>query len=216
MATCSQLDQLVSYFASGNKAEFARMLGISRQHLNIWYSREYLDIKKVFFACPGVSAEWLLTGEGNMLEKDRQRYDGLDSALFIPFINTDDIITGKWYNPYHYVLLKGDEFFYSFFTRMPGCDLSRYIYHGSILGCQIIEPNEFKKECLYIVRTENRGTFFVEYLGEETIDGHSVHKFTTRRDNEIPEIQLALPSEDIAQCAEIADYSVNHYIENVI
>ena len=65
-----RLDMLVEHFASGNKAEFARMLGIAKQSLNTWYSHGHIDIEKVFSACPGVSAEWLITGEGEMLRKD--------------------------------------------------------------------------------------------------------------------------------------------------
>lgn len=65
-----QLDMLVEHFASGKKADFARILGISNQNLNIWYTRDYLDIEKVFSACPGLSAQWLLTGQGEMLRKD--------------------------------------------------------------------------------------------------------------------------------------------------
>lgn len=218
MAGSPQLDQLVSYYARGNKAEFARMLGISRQHLNIWYAREYLDIKKVFHACPGVSAEWLITGEGKMLEKDRQPYEGLDLAAMIPFLNTDDVITGKWNNPWHYVLVNGYEFHYSFFTRMPGRELISYIPYHSILGCIIVKPDELKEKCLYIVRTKdqsNQRIFFVQYLGEETSEGASVHKFTTRRGGSYAEIKLALPAEDIAQCAEIKDYTINHRLDNL-
>ena len=65
-----RLDMLVEHFASGNKAEFARMLGITKQSLNTWYNYEHLDIEKVFYACPELSAQWLLTGEGEMLKKD--------------------------------------------------------------------------------------------------------------------------------------------------
>lgn len=212
------MDQLVSYFASGNKAEFARMLGITKQSLNTWYNHQYLDIKKVFYACPGVSAEWLITGEGKMLEKDRQPYEGLDSAILIPFLNTDDIITGKWFNPWHYVLMKGDEFYYSFFARMPGRDLICYIPNSSILGCRIVKPEELKEKCLYIVRTKNQSSqsiFFVQYLGEETNEGISVHKFTTRRGESCPDILLALPAEDIDQCAEIKVYTINHQLDNL-
>ena len=193
------------------------MLGISRQHLNIWYAREYFDIKKVFHACPGVSAEWLITGKGKMLAKDRQPYEGLDSAAFIPFLNTDDIITGQWNNPWHYVLVTGYEFYYSFFTRMPGRDLICYIPHSSILGCQIVNPDELKEKHLYIVRTKsqsNQSIFFVQYLGEETSEGTSVHKFTTRR-GKYAELVLSLPTEDIAQCAEIQDYTINHHLDNL-
>ena len=65
-----QLDLLVAHYAGGVKAEFAKMLGISRQHLNVWYNRKYFDIEKVFNACHGVSAEWLITGKGTMIKNE--------------------------------------------------------------------------------------------------------------------------------------------------
>ena len=210
----TQLDQLVSHFASGNKAEFARMLGISRQHLNIWYSREYFDIKKVFRACPGVSAEWLITGEGEMLTEKRP-LNLLSQDAMIPFINTQDVLDGSWSNPWHFVVVRGYEFFYNFITRMPGGDLRYFIPHGSIFGCKVVKPDELKQKCLNIVRTMDKGTFFVQYLGEEISEGASAHKFTTRRGNQCSEMQFTIPPEDIVQCAEIKDYTINHSLENV-
>jgi Predicted HD superfamily hydrolase len=62
-----QLNLLVAHYANGVKAKFAKMLRISNQNLNIWYTRDYFDIEKVYRACPGISAEWLLTGKGEML-----------------------------------------------------------------------------------------------------------------------------------------------------
>lgn len=75
MTKREQLDRLVSYFANGNKAEFARMLGITKQSLNTWFNHEHLDIEKVLYACPEVSADWLITGDGTMLRDDHPKPD---------------------------------------------------------------------------------------------------------------------------------------------
>lgn len=64
-----QLNALIDYFAGGKKAEFARMIGISPQGVNTWLSRNTFDIELIYSKCEGVSAEWLLTGKGEMLEK---------------------------------------------------------------------------------------------------------------------------------------------------
>lgn len=64
-----QLKALIDYFAGGKKADFARMIGISPQGVNTWLSRNTFDIELIYSKCEGVSAEWLLTGEGEMLEK---------------------------------------------------------------------------------------------------------------------------------------------------
>lgn len=218
MSRKDQLLMMIEHFASGNKAEFARILSISPQNLNSWLKNGYLDIERVFKSCHGISSEWLITGEGEMMAKNRLPYAELEDTLVIPLLNTHDIITGDWNNPWHYVLLKGDEFFYDFITRMPGRDLICFIPNSSFLGCRIVKPDELKEKCLYIVRTKNQSSqsiFFVQYLGEETSEGRSVHKFTTRRGESCPDILLALPAEDIDQCAEIKVYTINHQLDNL-
>lgn len=217
MANRSQLDQLVSYFASGKKAEFARILGISNQNLNVWYTREYLDIEKVYYACPGVSAEWLITGEGEMLTEKRSP-TVLSEDLLIPFIHKEELLAGKWEESESIILARNckDQLYrYDFITKIPGGDLSYYIYTESLIGCKIVGVDELEEHCLYIVRT-TQGTFFVQYEGKEESEGKELNNFKTRRGGGTSDIKLALPPKDIVQCAEIADYSVNHFVEYVI
>ena len=216
MASRSQLDQLVAYFASGNKAEFARILGISKQGLNSWYTHEYIDVGKVLYACRDVSIDWLFTGEGEMLIEKRPPVLLQDDKL-IPVILDEQLLSGKWDESESFILVRKCPFLdYDFMTSIPNGDLSYYIYMNSLLGCKNVGVDDLIKEYLYIVRTKLQGTFFVQYLGKGSGSEMSVHKFTTRRGNDSQEIQLTIPSEDILRCAEIVDYSVNHFVENVI
>lgn len=215
MASRNQLDQLVSVFASGNKSEFARRLGITKQSLNTWYNHEFLDIEKVFFACPGVSAEWLITGDGEMLTEKRSPVS-LSDDLLIPFIHQEGLLAGKWDESESFILARKckDQFVdCDFIARIPNGDLSYYIYPKSLLGCVKVGVDELKKESLYIVQTKHQGPFFVQFVGEDEYDGKKLKKFTTRRGNDNPDIQLALPPSDIVQCAYIDGYSVNPWIE---
>lgn len=59
---------LIKHFSNGNKSEFARMLGVSPQAISTWMSRNTFDIDIIHSKCVNVSAEWLLTGEGEMLK----------------------------------------------------------------------------------------------------------------------------------------------------
>lgn len=61
--------KMARYYKNGNKAAFARMLGISPQTLNSWCARNIFDAILIYEKCDGISAKWLLTGEGDMLEK---------------------------------------------------------------------------------------------------------------------------------------------------
>lgn len=63
-----RLQRLINYYCSGNKAEFAKKLGITAQCLYSWSSRNTLDYDIIFAKCEDLSAKWLLTGEGEMLE----------------------------------------------------------------------------------------------------------------------------------------------------
>lgn len=50
----------------------ADALGISKTTLSNWKSRNSLDFSLVFSNCEQLSADWLLTGEGNMLKSARE------------------------------------------------------------------------------------------------------------------------------------------------
>lgn len=66
------IEVLVSYYCGGNKAKFAAKLGIKPQALSMWISRNNFDAELIYKNCEDVSAEWLLSGEGDMLNKTEQ------------------------------------------------------------------------------------------------------------------------------------------------
>lgn len=52
-----------------SKRKFAEFLGITEQTLGKWYSRNTLNLDLLVSKFPDVDANWLLTGEGNMLKQ---------------------------------------------------------------------------------------------------------------------------------------------------
>ena len=62
---------LVNHFCDGNKAKFAQMLGLKPQSINGWISRETFDAELIYNRIKGVSAEWLLSQEGEMLKQSQ-------------------------------------------------------------------------------------------------------------------------------------------------
>lgn len=58
---------LVNYYADGNQAKFAEKLGISAQNVSAWVKRKTFNAELIYEKCENVSAEWLLTGMGEML-----------------------------------------------------------------------------------------------------------------------------------------------------
>lgn len=64
------LETMVNYFTDGNKAKFASSLGISPQTLSKWISRSTFDAELIYSVYPEISPNWLLSGEGEMLNEE--------------------------------------------------------------------------------------------------------------------------------------------------
>ena len=75
MDKSSMVESLINYYTDGNQAKFAAMLGIPAQNVSAWIKRGTFNAELLFEKLNGVSAEWLLTGEGNMLKDEQQNVD---------------------------------------------------------------------------------------------------------------------------------------------
>lgn len=69
MSKKEQLLALIDYFSNGNKSNFAKLMGLTPQSINTWLNRDTFDIELIYSKCDSISAKWLLTGEGNMIEE---------------------------------------------------------------------------------------------------------------------------------------------------
>ena len=62
------IENLVNHYTDGNKAQFAKIIGISPQTLSKWIGRKTFDAELLYRKCLGLSADWLLNGgEGDMI-----------------------------------------------------------------------------------------------------------------------------------------------------
>lgn len=83
MEKSEMVNLLIEHYGKGNKAEFARLVGLSPQAISSWIARNTLDIELVYAKCKGVSADWLLSCEGEMLRPTPlQNADEQTKALF--------------------------------------------------------------------------------------------------------------------------------------
>ena len=80
-----QVNALISYFSNGNKTAFDSKLCLKPQSISNWITRNTFDADLIFSKCEGVSAEWLLTGEGDMLinKTEAQREDSVTERSHI-------------------------------------------------------------------------------------------------------------------------------------
>ena len=91
---------LIEHYSNGNKAQFASLLGITPQGLSTWIKRESFDIELIFSKCEGISAQWLLTGEGEMTKGDKrevahQAENPKEGIPLIPFSAMAGALTGE-------------------------------------------------------------------------------------------------------------------------
>ena len=71
------LESLINFYTDGNKARFAAKIGVKPQTINTWLVRDTFDVDAIYSNCEGVSGDFLLSGEGNILKTDRT--DGISS-----------------------------------------------------------------------------------------------------------------------------------------
>lgn len=86
------VSSLVEYYTNGNKSQFAKMLGITPQTINTWISRNTFNAELIYVKCEGVSANWLLTGCGSMInEQEREVNASLQVQEKFP-LKTDNLV----------------------------------------------------------------------------------------------------------------------------
>ncbi len=81
MDKSQMLEQLTNYYTNGNKANFANMIGIKPQLLSNWIKRNTFDAELLYQTCKGISADWLLSGKGDMIinsQNDNSQFETKD------------------------------------------------------------------------------------------------------------------------------------------
>ncbi|MDR1022899.1 MAG: hypothetical protein LBL94_06495 [Prevotellaceae bacterium] len=71
----SILQGIINHYTHGNKANFAKKLGVSPQSINTWIVRNTFDIDLIYAKCEFISAEFLLAGKGEMLRQPAVELD---------------------------------------------------------------------------------------------------------------------------------------------
>lgn len=61
------LKELIEYYSDGKNTDFAQKLGIKPQTISSWMARNTFDIELIYAKCEQLDANWLLSGEGDML-----------------------------------------------------------------------------------------------------------------------------------------------------
>lgn len=71
MDKTAMISSLINTITHGNKTQFANMLGITPQAVNTWITRGTFNAELIYEKIPNISAKWLLSGKGNMLNDEK-------------------------------------------------------------------------------------------------------------------------------------------------
>ena len=88
MDKTDMLDSLIRHYTKGNKAKFATMIGVSPQTLSKWLGRNTFDAEVLYKYCEGISAEWLLSGIGEMFRSETKQATSDHGGVSIAGNNT--------------------------------------------------------------------------------------------------------------------------------
>lgn len=69
----AMVECLVNHYCNGNKAQFAKMLGVTAQTISSWIARNTFDAELIYAKCDGVSGEWLLSEKGEMIKSSEYK-----------------------------------------------------------------------------------------------------------------------------------------------
>lgn len=81
------LKQIKEYLKLTKNADFAKFMGISEQNSYTWTKRKTFDPATILAKCPEINADWLLTGEGEMLKNKPM----INYTTGVPYYNVDFI-----------------------------------------------------------------------------------------------------------------------------
>lgn len=62
-----RLNAIIRYYSDGKPSVFAKYIGVAPSTISSWLSRDTIDYDLIFAKCKNISAEWLLSGKGEML-----------------------------------------------------------------------------------------------------------------------------------------------------
>ncbi|MGQ1945400.1 LexA family transcriptional regulator [Ornithobacterium rhinotracheale] len=81
------LNEIKKHLGYKKDGDFADFLGIKQNTLSTWKSRNTIDYDLIISKCENIDANWLLTGEGEMLKTEKQE----KQKNLIPLY--DDVVT---------------------------------------------------------------------------------------------------------------------------
>lgn len=169
------LEGLIRHYTKGNKAQFAKLLGVSAQTISAWIARNTFDAELIYAKCRYVDSSWLLTGEGAMLQETENNNAPTSkhtveiahqvphgSSEGIPLIPLDAVAgfpaeSGggvRLEDCERYVIPEFENKGANFLIRVSGDSMVPLYYSGDLLACRkITDIRFFQWGTVYVLET---------------------------------------------------------------
>lgn len=175
MDKTKMLEGLIRHYTKGNKAQFAKLLGVSAQTISAWIARNTFDAELIYAKCRYVDSSWLLTGEGAMLQETENNNAPTSNRTIeiapqvphgssegIPLIPLDAVAgfpaeSGggvRLEDCERYVIPEFDNKGANFLIRVSGDSMVPLYYSGDLLACRkITDIRFFQWGTVYVLET---------------------------------------------------------------
>ena len=169
------LEGLIRHYTKGNKAQFAKLLGVSAQTISAWIARNTFDAELIYAKCRYVDSSWLLTGEGAMLQETENNNAPTPkhtveiahqvphgSSEGIPLIPLDAVAgfpadsggSVRLEDCERYVIPEFENKGANFLIRVSGDSMVPLYYSGDLLACRkITDIRFFQWGTVYVLET---------------------------------------------------------------
>ena len=170
MDKTKMLEGLIRHYTKGNKAQFAKFLGVSAQTISAWIARNTFDAELIYAKCRYINSSWLLTGEGPMLSHPTTPTPPTTpttptshpSTSGIPLIPLDAVAgfpaeSGggvRLEDCERYVIPEFENKGANFLIRVSGDSMVPLYYSGDLLACRkITDIRFFQWGTVYVLET---------------------------------------------------------------
>ena len=175
MDKTKMLERLIRHYTKGNKAQFAKLLGVSAQTISAWIARNTFDAELIYAKCRYVDSSWLLTGEGAMLQETENNNaptpkHTVEIAHQVPHGSSEgipliplDAVAGfpaesgggvRLEDCERYVIPEFENKGANFLIRVSGDSMVPLYYSGDLLACRkITDIRFFQWGTVYVLET---------------------------------------------------------------
>lgn len=155
------LSALIQHFSAGNKAQFAKLLGITPQTVSTWLARNTFDADKIFAYCEGVNGNWLLSGKGDMLKGSGVVAEPSKDGTGIPLIPVE-AMAGYFAGEQTVLLQECDRYVVpafrnaDFLIHVRGDSMIPHYYYGDMVACKMLSLTDifFQWGKVYVINTD--------------------------------------------------------------